>query len=304
MAREPLTARELILEVLRATFAPPTRERALELLRATFASSTLSTWLPTTGTKRLVWAIRCAIVLATVVLIASAVDKSLWNWLKLLVVPAVLAFGGYWLNRQQQARQYTVEERRAQDQALQSYLDQMSQMLADKERPLHKAQRGDSLSTVARARTLTVLERLDEGNQKAGNHKARVAQFLYESDLIMKNHSIINLRGANFDGANLAEANLSGANFDGATFNGAKLDSANLNGATLEEAIFEGSSLFFTDLEGADLRSARLKSVDHLRTALLSEATNLDGARISGVGPPELDNLTPEQKNQVLFIYV
>jgi len=70
------------------------QELALELLRATLGSDR---WLPTTTTKfeRLMWAIRGVIVLGFVVLIASAVDKPLWDWLKLLVIPAVLAVGGY-----------------------------------------------------------------------------------------------------------------------------------------------------------------------------------------------------------------
>jgi uncharacterized protein YjbI with pentapeptide repeats len=269
------------------------RERALELLRATLATST---WLPTTEAKRLVWAIRCAIVLGIVVLIASAVDKSLWNWLDLLIVPAVLAIGGYWLNRQQQVRQFTVEERRAQDQALQAYLDQMSQMLADKERPLREASLGDSLSTVARARTLTVLERLADGN-----HKANVAQFLHESDLIMNTHSVVNLRGANFAGANLASADLNGANFEEADFEGAILDAANLNGTNFAGVTLKNASLYFTELERADLSRAMLDSVYHLDTANLSQA-NLDNAIIIGVTPAVLGNLTQEQKTQVNFI--
>ena len=60
----------------------------------------------------------------------------------------------------------------AQDEALQEYLEQMSQMLTDKERPLRRAQPGDDLSTVARARTLTVLTRLDD------DRKGTVVRFL------------------------------------------------------------------------------------------------------------------------------
>jgi hypothetical protein len=74
------------------------QERALDLLRTTLATTS---WLPDTPVKRLVWAIRCAIVLGVLVLIASAVDKTLWNWLHLLIIPVVLAIGGYWFNRQQ-----------------------------------------------------------------------------------------------------------------------------------------------------------------------------------------------------------
>jgi hypothetical protein len=59
-----------------------------------------------------VWAIRCASVLGGVVLIgsavASAIEKSLWDWLKLLIVPVVLllggALGGYFFTRSENRR--------------------------------------------------------------------------------------------------------------------------------------------------------------------------------------------------------
>jgi hypothetical protein len=49
----------------------------------------------------LVWALRGAVVLGVAVLIASAFDKSLWDWLGLLIVPVVLAIGGYLFNSSQ-----------------------------------------------------------------------------------------------------------------------------------------------------------------------------------------------------------
>jgi hypothetical protein len=91
-------------------------------------------------------------------------DKKFWDYLELLIVPAALAIGVASLNwaqrkrereaeEAQQERELEVESQRAQDAALQAYLDQMSQLLTDKDRPLHRAQLSDSLSTVARART-------------------------------------------------------------------------------------------------------------------------------------------------------
>jgi flagellar basal body-associated protein FliL len=101
-----------------------------------------------------------------------------WDWMDLLIVPVVLAIGGYLFTSSQNRATQAAAERRAQDEALQAYLDVMSQLLTDEKRPLHRAQIGDSLSSVARARTLAVLPRLD------GERKARVVQFLYESGLI------------------------------------------------------------------------------------------------------------------------
>jgi len=149
-------------------------------------------------------------------------NKTLWDWLNLLIVPAVLALGGYFFTRsenrrtredadQQRSLDREIAEERRQDEALQAYLDQMSGMLIpNKDQPsLYKAQPGDGLSSVARARTLTVLPRLD------GDRKTRVAQFLYESGLIPKERPVLDLRGANLREADLSGAGLSGAGLSG-----------------------------------------------------------------------------------------
>jgi hypothetical protein len=170
---------------------------------------------------------------------------TLWDWLSLLIVPAVLALGGYLFTRSESRRtqEDAYQQRRVdreiadecrQDDMLQAYLDGMSQLLTDNDRPLHRAQVGDSRSTVARARTLTVLPRLD------GDRKARVVQFLYESDLISKTQPILTLSKADLSGAglgplyvgsmelrnDLSDAKLVGTNLSGAYLSGADLNSA------------------------------------------------------------------------------
>jgi hypothetical protein len=195
-------------------------------------------------------------------------NKTFWDYLELLIVPAALEIGVYLLNRAQESErqaqeahreqereaeaeqrerereategarrererlareseiQYklTVDNKRAQDAALQAYLDQMSHLLTDAERPLHRAQPGDTLSIVARARTLTVLPRLDY------ERNARVLQFLYESRMIAKERPVLDLRGADFSaaalrgaylrGADLRETNLRETNLEGPTWKG------------------------------------------------------------------------------------
>jgi hypothetical protein len=80
----------------------------------------------------------------------------------------------------QEQRALAVENQRAQDAALQAYLDQMSQLLLDEGRPLRQPKEGDEVRTLARARTLTVLPRLD------GERKASVVRFLYTQDCSTK----------------------------------------------------------------------------------------------------------------------
>jgi hypothetical protein len=111
---------------------------------------------------RLLLALGIAAVLTVAVLIGYRYGITLWDWVQLLIVPAVIAGAGLWFNAQQRNREQRIAQARAQDEALQAYLDGMSQLLTDKECPLHMTTPGDRVNTVARARTLTVLTRLDD----------------------------------------------------------------------------------------------------------------------------------------------
>jgi uncharacterized protein YjbI with pentapeptide repeats len=229
-----------------------------------------------------VWIIVSSILVLALILIGYHYKITLWDWAQLLFVPAVLAAGGYWFNRQQQERQrkdtrqqheraLKIAERRSENEALQSYLDQMSDMLIpNKDRPsLYSARPGDSLSSVARARTLTVLPRLDQ------DLKARVVQFLYESSLLAHGRPMVTLRGALLTGANLKNAYLRGANLEGANLEGANLEGADLQGANLT-----GEDLLSATLREADLRRADLTGA-YLHSATLAKA-DLRGANLSG----------------------
>jgi uncharacterized protein YjbI with pentapeptide repeats len=235
-------------------------------------------------------------------------DKKFWNYLQLLIVPAALALGVYWLNRAQQEREHQaadrreaereaheaaqrkreleVQNRRAQDEALQAYLDQMSQLLLDKDKPLRQSEEDAEARTLARARTLTVLTRLDS------ERKESVVQFLYESGLINGAAPIISLTGANLEGVSLEgtipeEAlfegviNLRGAflnessfggTLKGAHFEGAILNRASFFSVTLEEAYFEGAHLKEANLQHANLKGAHLEGA-HLEGAHFEEIT-------------------------------
>jgi len=250
------------------------RERAVLLLRATF----LPGWHPTPG-QRLVWAIRGAIVLGVLVLIASAVDKTLWDWLGLLIIPVVLAIGGYLFNSSQNRATERATEQRAQDEALQAYLDHMSELLNNEKQPLHRAQPGDRLSALARARTLTLLTRLDNANRKR-----TVLSFLYETGLIFKERPVLTLAGADLsyaylpgallERAYLFDTRLQGAFLVAARLQGADLRLARLNEANLEGADLEDALLFSADLTDANLRGATGVDIE----ALKRQARSLEGA--------------------------
>ena len=65
-----------------------------------------SRWRPTR--RQLLWAGAAAALMAVAVLIGYRYDITVWDWLKLLVVPAVIAGGGIWFNRQQRERELEI----------------------------------------------------------------------------------------------------------------------------------------------------------------------------------------------------
>jgi hypothetical protein len=158
--------------------------------------------------------------------------KTVWDWLPIvgaLLVPLVIALGTGWITRQlanlenQRARQAQkvenqraeaereLAEQRAQDEALQAYLDQMSGLLLEKD--LRTSEEDSEVRTLARARALTVLERLDP------SRKTAVVQFLVEAKLVQRvagTGQRADLGQANLSDADLSWADLREANRDGA----------------------------------------------------------------------------------------
>jgi uncharacterized protein YjbI with pentapeptide repeats len=244
-----------------------------------------SRWPPTR--RQLLWAAGVAALAFLIIVICGYLfgwkwtglpKRTLWDWLALLIVPAVLAVGGYLLTERQRAldRELSTQQaqtdreladERRQNDTLQAYLDGMSQLLTDKERPLHMAQSGDSLRTVARARTLTVLGRLDSGRKRS------ILEFLFESELIYKEHilldegglierrhNIVSLRQADLRDADLYRGNLREANLGYANLSSADLSSADLRDGDLRDADLRDADLKEANLYGAVLREVDLSA--------------------------------------------
>jgi hypothetical protein len=216
------------------------------------------------------------------------------NWLELLVVPLVLLGIGLLFQIQQngvekrrlEAAQH-IEEQRAQDEALQTYLEQMGQMLLDKDRPLRQSKEGDEVQLLARARTVTILRRLDSARNRD------ILQFLREARLVPSNKYEIQEHIVRLDNSNLSKADLRGANLDSFDLHG-----TDLSGADLRDARLPWSYLPYAKLNGANLRGAYLRgdpdqsgddadlSDADLSDANLSEADlsydNLSSANLQG----------------------
>src|SRR5215211_7016280 len=205
-------------------------------------------------------------------------EKTLWDWLQLLsalAIPVVLAVAGFWFAAWQGERQQAiedqranverdVEDQRAQDTALQAYLDQMTELILEKN--LRDSKEESEVRTLARARTLTVLGRLGP------DRKRSVLQFLYESTLVQQSNPIVDLENADLSEANLRLDNLIDANLSDANLRGAELSDANLSDATLVYANLSDASLNQANLRGAELSDANLNEAV-LKGAKLSDAT-------------------------------
>jgi uncharacterized protein YjbI with pentapeptide repeats len=261
-------------------------------------------------------------------------DKKFWDYLELLIVPAALAFGVYWLNRRQTERDQqaedaqheralAVESQRAQDEALQAYLNQMSDLMLKYD--LRKAKADNEVRTLARARTLTVLEALD------ASRKTSVVRFLGEANLIQKedkkeganeehetSRPVISLRGADLRGANLSSSlNLCGAELSFANLRGVYMSWIYVSGVYLRG----GVPLSVSDLREVDLREVEWERVGRrlvgpiladaiLYFADLSQA-NLRGAGLSGAvlrganlsgADLSMASVTQEQLDQVMSL--
>jgi hypothetical protein len=208
------------------------------------------------------------------------------DWLPIvgaLLIPLAVAAGTWWITWQQgriadqrAEADRELAEQRAQDEALQAYLNQMSSFLLEKDLRLstrdNATEDSKEARNLARARTLTVLRTLDS------RRKEQVMQFLMEAALVQTEggkQPIVELSGAYLNDTDLVTADLGGAELSDANLSDANLGSANLRGAILNAAYLFGANLSDADLSGAYVSRANLSGAN------LSDA-NLFGANLEG----------------------
>jgi uncharacterized protein YjbI with pentapeptide repeats len=212
--------------------------------------------------------------------------KTLWDWLQLLIVPAILAVGGLVITQTQDK----IQKRRQADSdaaaalrqqasdesaAVQSYLDRMGQLLLEKDLLISQMQ--DPVRELARARTITLLSNL------SGDRKRMVVSFLLEAGLIFRprralsgvqgNHPIVSLASADLTNAQLQNLVLENANLQHANLQGAQLVGAGLGGFVNRAGVYEDVA----DLSGADLQEADLSDA------------NLEGTLLTGANLKDAD---------------
>jgi uncharacterized protein YjbI with pentapeptide repeats len=198
-------------------------------------------------------------------------DKTLWDWMELLIIPSVLSVGAFLFNRSERRSEQSIAKDQQREEALQMYLDKMTQLLIDKHLRLYK-----EVKQVGRSRTLTALRQLD------GDRKRDVIQFLDEAELIQTDQPVISLRLADLRGSNLSGAGLKWVNFRKVDLSGADLREANLKAAMLSDsklvdADLRGADLMGVDLGGADLTGAKVSDKQLRYSRSLKGAIMPDG---------------------------
>ncbi len=225
--------------------------------------------------------------------------KTLWEWLSLLIVPAMLVAGGFLLNRWQMQRDEAAQQaqkqreelaaiQRAQDEAMRAYLDQMSDLMVEKN--MRNDPAGSDTHRLAQARTIAILLGLDK------DRKRRSLKLIYELNLIPREQPILNLSNAGLDTADLSEltlrsaclreADLRCADLSGADLRGSDLSQADLRGADLTNADLVGDHLVFTNLDGANLRKADVSGA-FLTGAVITDEQLESCASLRGVTLPD-----------------
>src|SRR5215212_3295955 len=187
-------------------------------------------------------------------------DKTVWDWLDILILPVVLSVGAIGYDNlekkrdedrevEQRNRALEIEDQHAQAVALQTYLDQMSTLMIERE--LRKTSSDSDERVLAQARTLTILLALGP------DRKRHPLKLVAQMHLIDKGSAVIQLPHADLNDANLKEITLVNVDLTDVDLRGAKLIGARLSETVLAEADLRGADLIGADLRDADVRGAR-----------------------------------------------
>ena len=226
--------------------------------------------------------------------------KSFWDWLQLLIVPLMLAFGAFYLNYASETRDKQIAEEGKQQELLKDYFSKMQTLiLAEKTLPKsnNKPTGSPSLDqnqpklspesqAIARALTLAVLDELD------GKRKGKVISYLADSKLIiegptLKSKSEINLEHANLKYIVLQDVVMPFVKINNADMTNARLDNVDLSNSDLAD-----SDLSEATLKDVKLTEAKVYRVNFTKTNLTGVNFSNTDLNNSNFYNATLDNIT------------
>ena len=187
----------------------------------------------------------------------------LWDWVGVLIIPVVLTAGAALLTNAQVQRETKAAHIRAQDEALQQYLDQVSTLLVDLENPQEPISPA-LFSKLVQARTLTLLLKLER------DRKRQPLKLIAQLELINRRNPLLSLKNAGLDDADLHEVTLFKVSLKEADLRGADLTGADLRESDLTGADLRGADLTRAVLTRACLARANLLPYDRLNPAQLN----------------------------------
>jgi uncharacterized protein YjbI with pentapeptide repeats len=211
-------------------------------------------------------------------------NKTLWDWLQLLIIPLALAIVALLFNlattrteqkiaaQRYEQDQYIALDKQREDR-LQAYLDCLAELLLEKQ--LRSSAVDAEVRNFARVRTISMLFQLD------ARRIGFVFAFLREAGLMSNksNSSIVSLSQADLRKINLSQADLSFSNLSGANLADANLSEADLTHADLSAAELNGANLANAHLRGANLTGATVSDEQLKKAKSLSGATMPDGSK-------------------------
>jgi uncharacterized protein YjbI with pentapeptide repeats len=224
-------------------------------------------------------------------------DKTVWDFLELLIVPALIAVSVAYLSIQERKNELIQTEKnnalqreltdiRLQEERIENYLQKMTDLLTEKS--LNRSKAHDPSRVAARSLTGWILARI--------HHPRRgfILSFLYEAGLLTTHDPKIVAKNINLSQVYLPNTDLNNINLSGAILVKSNFMWSNLKNSNFSHALINESSFFETDftncnfkeanLSGAKMKLCNFTNVDfsnaNLRGAVLSMA-NLTNAKIS-----------------------
>jgi hypothetical protein len=213
--------------------------------------------------------------------------KSFWDWLQLLIVPLMLAFGAFYLNYASETRDKQIAEEGKQQELLKDYFSKMQTLIVETKKSkdsqpkivetkksVETTKSKDSQPNpdgapllpefipIAQALTLAVLDELD------GKRKGKVISYLADSKLItanikdQKSKPVIDLRKANLKEIVLEDVSLDGLSITGADMTEAKLTEVILTNSNLVSSKFINATLDTVDFSGSKLGNSNFYDAD------------------------------------------
>ncbi len=196
-------------------------------------------------------------------------EKTLWDWMNLLIVPMALATGVYLLNWAERTSEKQIAKERILESTLQDYLDRMTELLLKES--LRVSENNDEARSIARSRTLTALRILDS------SRKGILLRFLHESGLINRK-PIVKLKGADMSEIDLKKANLSDSNISRSIITSGNMEQARLIETDFSYCKIEKASFLRATLLGANLTLTNGDGTNFSRSTLAN--ANFDSASL------------------------